>query len=149
MRRFLDLFPPPEKWDLVIMELRRVRSGAVFDLDGAEDADREQYGADDDAVADPLRLLAAPQRRLHHAATADLLLVPPPQPPARGAPTRPRSTVHAPPQAAAFGAPGRSTKEIGGGSTLRPVRNGMGTGGAWGSLQRLGVGSGGGAVRLL
>jgi hypothetical protein len=57
------------------MELRRVRSGAVFDLDGAEDADREQYGADDDAVADPPRLLAAPQRRLHHAAAADLLLV--------------------------------------------------------------------------
>jgi hypothetical protein len=89
---------------------RTERGGVVSDLDGAEDEDREQYGADDDAIADPPRLLLAPQRRLHHAATADLLLVPPPQPLAGGAPTRPRSGTHAPPQAAAFGAPARSTK---------------------------------------
>jgi hypothetical protein len=95
------------------------------------------------AVADPPRLLAAPQRRLHHAAAA--------------AAAGQRST-HPAQICRARAAPSGRLRcarpldeffvetEIGGGSTLHPVRNGMGTGGAWGRLQRLGVGGGGGSA---
>jgi hypothetical protein len=41
--------------------------GAVSGLDETEDAEGQQHGADDDAVADPPRLLPASQRRLHPA----------------------------------------------------------------------------------